>query len=121
MSSEDALRRSIVRSSLKQSHQLTAPQRKSGLSMMDAAALIIGGLLACEGIRTRRGWIPMGLGLAVFYQGLCGLTGDGSCGFGMLSDVEQPDEKIASNPVDEAAWESFPASDPPTTFTPQKI
>ncbi len=117
MSSDDALRRSIINSSLMEARRpRPRPAGRREHSLLDAAALVVGGLLTAEGIHCRRGWLPMGLGIAVMYQGLCGLNGR-ECGLD-FQDTEQPDDKIASNPVDEAVWESFPASDPPT-FTGQ--
>jgi hypothetical protein len=123
MSADEALRRSIIRSSLKSSQRAMAAQSlRPEFGLLDAAALVVGGLLVIEGGKApRRGWIAAGAGMALFYQGLCGLAGGGrSCLAETTPEQETPDEKIARNPVDEAAWESFPASDPPT-FAGQTI
>src|SRR5262245_38435734 len=116
MSPDEALRQSIIRSSLKCTRRALAEQSaRPEFGFLDAAALVVGGLLAIEGVKVPRRAIPVGIGMALFYQGLCGLAGGGcGCFVARAREPEAPDEKIRQNPIDEAGWESFPASDPPT-------
>jgi hypothetical protein len=94
-------------------------QRRVSVAGLDRATLISAGLIAA------------GVGLAVFawrrgrLRSLaCAALGAGASVCGSLAAIargsgckmsrfEQPGEEIRGNRIDEAAWESFPASDPP--------
>jgi uncharacterized membrane protein len=76
--------------------------------------IIGGGLLAWHGIRRSRllGIATASLGTAMAYRGWMSwqeLQNPAPC----IAEPERPEPHVEQNRVDEAAWESFPASDPP--------
>ena len=102
MSSESALRQSLIHRS-----NCTASHETLGWSAIASGGLLVG--LSLLGRRAR--WLPAGLGVALVFQGkqILEQCEDRQKRLGL----NVPTHHVASDPHDEALWESFPASDPP--------
>jgi hypothetical protein len=59
------------------------------------------------------GGVMASLGSCLAYRGACFLFGDQTQTRTAITMAERPDPAVVDNPVDEASWESFPASDSP--------
>jgi hypothetical protein len=60
------------------------------------------------------GGVLASLGSCMAYRGAVCLLGAPSSRTSSPKKAERPDPSVVNNPVDEASWESFPASDSPT-------
>ncbi|MDZ4819258.1 MAG: hypothetical protein SGJ20_09825 [Planctomycetota bacterium] len=80
------------------------------------AKLLGGALLLSSGVRRPNfiGGLLAAAGTWLVCRGACSVIGQ-SCGAtsNIACDSDCPDPTIAENRVDEASWESFPASDAP--------
>jgi hypothetical protein len=76
--------------------------------------LLGGAFLIAAGLRRNSftGGVMASIGCCLALRGAGCLFGDQSR-IGATSAAERPDPAIVNNPVDEASWESFPASDSP--------
>jgi len=92
----------------------TQKARVACLTGMDHAACLLGGTLLVVGALAGSGrrFVPLTLGL--------GLSWAARSAFQRRRELVQairaqvPDPIIEADPIDEASWESFPASDPPS-------
>jgi uncharacterized membrane protein len=78
---------------------------------------LLGGVfLVATGIRQNSfsGGVIASLGSCMAYRGAVCLLGAPSSRTSSRKNGERPDPSVVDNPVDEASWESFPASDSPT-------
>ncbi|MEX2142668.1 MAG: hypothetical protein WD894_25665 [Pirellulales bacterium] len=79
-------------------------------------AQLLGGMyLVATGIRGNSfsGGVMASLGSCLAYRGAVCLLGGPSITGRSPKIAERPDPAVVDNPVDEASWESFPASDSP--------
>jgi hypothetical protein len=84
------------------------------LSDMDHAACILGGTLLLIGATASSGrrLVPLGLGVALSWAAHGAFKRRRELVQAIRAHV--PDPIIEADPIDEASWESFPASDPPS-------
>jgi len=81
----------------------------------DTWGQLLGGFyLMVSGIRRNSftGGVMASIGSCLAYRGALCLLGDSSPRR-VTPKAERPDPAVVDNPVDEASWESFPASDSP--------
>jgi hypothetical protein len=77
---------------------------------------LLGGFyLLVSGLRRNSftGGIMASLGSCMAYRGARAVFGETMHARRPLTMAERPDPAVVDNPVDEASWESFPASDSP--------
>jgi len=85
-------------------------------SGFDTWGQLIGGLyLIVSGLRRNSftGGVMASIGSCLAYRGAVSLLGETPLTPQSTAKVERPDPAVVNNPVDEASWESFPASDSP--------
>jgi len=85
-------------------------------SGFDTWGQLFGGLyLIISGVRRNSftGGVMASIGSCLAYRGAASLFGETSPALRSTAKVERPDPAVVNNPVDEASWESFPASDSP--------
>jgi hypothetical protein len=82
----------------------------------DTWGQLLGGLyLMFSGVRRNSftGGVMASIGSCLAYRGAACLLGESTSRQRVTSTAERPDPAVVDNPVDEASWESFPASDSP--------
>lgn len=87
-----------------------------GSSEVQSWGQTLGGLfLIGFGIRQNNlmGGILASAGSCLAYKGVCNMFAARPRVGSTTPAAEQPDPTVVNNPVDEASWESFPASDAP--------
>jgi hypothetical protein len=88
--------------------------RLDGLAIAEGAALVAIGLRA-----SLRAWLPLALGAGLLYlgtrqtAGACAVLSREQVSLDREEAGEAPAAPVDGSLVDEASWESFPASDPP--------
>ncbi len=85
-------------------------------SSLESWSQLAGGFFLLSGGVRRNSFIG-GLmavaGSCLLYQGVCQCFGPTTRLTYNRKPVETPDPAVVNNPIDEASWESFPASDAP--------
>jgi hypothetical protein len=82
----------------------------------DTWGQLLGGLyLIASGIRRNSftGGVMASIGSCLAYRGAVCLLGESTGRQRAMPIAERPDPAVVDNPIDEASWESFPASDSP--------
>jgi hypothetical protein len=85
-------------------------------SGFDTWGQLLGGLyLMISGVRRNSftGGVMASIGSCLAYRGAVCLLGETTGPRRSTANAERPDPAVVDNPVDEASWESFPASDSP--------
>jgi len=87
-----------------------------GMSGFETWGQFLGGLyLVATGLRrnTFTGGVLASMGSCLVYRGANCLLGLATHARRSTTHAHRPDPSIVNNPIDEASWESFPASDAP--------
>jgi hypothetical protein len=82
----------------------------------DTWGQLLGGLyLIVSGVRRNSftGGVMASIGSCLAYRGAVCLLGESAGHQPTTPIAERPDPAVVDNPIDEASWESFPASDSP--------
>jgi hypothetical protein len=85
-------------------------------SGFDTWGQLLGGMyLMISGVRRSSftGGVMASIGSCLAYRGAMCLLGETARPRPSPAKAERPDPAVVDNPVDEASWESFPASDSP--------
>jgi hypothetical protein len=88
----------------------------SNVTGFDTWGQLLGGLyLMFSGVRRNSftGGVMASIGSCLAYRGAVSLLGETTVPRRLPAQAERPDPAVVDNPVDEASWESFPASDSP--------
>src|SRR5688572_15747581 len=102
--SDELLRESLIRQCN------PSPTNNTWLNWAAAEGALLIGLGLASG--ARRGCVPLSLGAALLASWACE-NRSSSTACDQLQSQDEPDTSMSRNQLDQASWESFPASDPP--------